>query len=53
MIYLTNESGKLYQWDVDNMVKFKVHEENEKSAQRYVSSSRGNLYRVRSTIKPS
>lgn len=50
--YVTNEKGNLYKWDVDNMVKFKRFEENKKISQRYVNSTRGSLFHVRSTIKP-
>lgn len=49
---VTNESGELYRWDVDNSVKFKMDKEEQKVCQRYVSCCRGVNFRVRSMICP-
>lgn len=50
--YATDQSGRCYKWDVDNMVKFKEDRDESKVVQRYVEACRGSVYRVRSTIKP-
>lgn len=49
--FVTNEIGNLYKWNVDNMVKFKADKEDN-IQQRYVDSSRGSVFRVRSMINP-